>query len=371
MKRIVIFAVVASLLFSGCSVFSNSYVSVTPHKNSTDSAENQMISASDYRQLRTAFVDLVHSGAESGIIHVANYDPTQLEKGLRDAAEYVRKSDAIGAYAVESIDYEAGTIGVIPAVAVSIRYLHDRRAIQQIQTVRGADALWNLMETALIRCEPGIVVYVEAYTDRDLVQLVEDFGAENPDKIMEIPQVSCEVYPETGAARVVEIKFTYQNSRTDLRQMQSQVQPIFNSAALYVSGGTDYQKLSRLYSFLMERFGEYQLKTSITPAYSLLHHGVGDSRAFAVVYAKMCRMAGLDIQIVTGTRQGEPWTWNIVKSDESYFHVDLLCSHSDSGFALLTDEQMADYVWDYSAYPACVEIASETTEETGSEKNSE
>ena len=43
----------------------------------------------------------------------------------------------------------------------------------------------------------------------------------------------------------------------------------------------------------MERY-DYRIETSITPAYSLLRHGVGDSRAFAVVYAAMCQQAGLE-----------------------------------------------------------------------------
>ena len=59
---------------------------------------------------------------------------------------------------------------------------------------------------------------------------------------------------------------------------------------LYVSGeGEDFQKFSQLDGFLMERF-DYKFETSITPAYSLLHHGVGDSRAFA----DSCQHLGID-----------------------------------------------------------------------------
>ena len=169
---------------------------------------------------------------------------------------------------------------------------------------------------------------------------------------MEVPQVICEVYPDTGENRVGSLKFTYQNSRMNLRQMQTQVQPIFNSAVLYASGGSDYQKLSRLYSFLMERFAEYQIKTSLTPAYSLLRHGVGDAKAFAVVYAAMCQEAGLDCRVVSGTRWGEQWYWNMVLDEGVYYHVDLLRSNEVGAFHEWTDADMEGYVWDYSAYPA-------------------
>ena len=98
----------------------------------------------------------------------------------------------------------------------------------------------------------------------------------------------------------------------------------------------------------MERF-DYTLETSITPAYSLLGHGVGDSKAFATVYAAMCRRADLECLVITGTRDGEPWTWNMVCDDGTYYHLDLLSSHR--GFQELTDNEMEGYVWDYSAYP--------------------
>lgn len=356
MKRVLALMIVVSLSFSGCSIFSDSYVSVTPHRDSSGGAENKVTTAANYSQLRTAFVELVHSGAESGVIYVSDYDAAKLDQGLEDAVKHMQNYDALGAYAVEAITWEKGTSGFVPAVAVTVKYLHNRREMQQIQTVRDSAALWDRVQTALERYEPGIVVHVESYTDRDLIQMVEDYAAENPSRVMEVPQVSCELYPETGPDRVVELKFTYQNSRTDLRQMQSQVQAIFNSAALYASGGTEYQKLSRLYSFLMERFDNYQIKTSITPAYSLLHHGVGDSRAFAMVYAQMCRMTGVDAQVVTGTCGGEPWYWNMVESNGNYYHVDLLRSDADNDLRLMTDEQMGEYVWDYSAYPACGEV---------------
>lgn len=102
----------------------------------------------------------------------------------------------------------------------------------------------------------------------------------------------------------------------------------------------------------MERF-DYKQDTSLTPAYSLLCHGVGDSRAFATVYAAMCRGAGLECTVVTGTRDGVPYTWNIVQDNGQYYHVDLLRCHVTGQFKQTRDWEMNGYVWDYSAYPAC------------------
>ena len=126
---------------------------------------------------------------------------------------------------------------------------------------------------------------------------------------------------------------------------------IFASALLYVnSDASDAQKFAQLYTFLMERF-DYKQETSITPSYSLLSHGVGDCEAFATVYAAMCRQAELDCDVVSGTRDGESWHWNIVREGDVYYHVDLLRCSEESGFRCRTDAEMEGYVWDYSAYP--------------------
>jgi hypothetical protein len=216
------------------------------------------------------------------------------------------------------------------------------------------DEAENLIGNALTQYEPGLVMFIGDYQFADVHQLVEDFARENPGAVMEIPETTVQLYPNSGRQRILELKFTYQSSRDSLRAMGDTVQRVFNSAALYVShDADDSRKLSQLYSFLMERFTDYQIKTSITPAYSLLNHGVGDSNAFAVVFAEMCQRAGVESYIVVGTRRGEPWSWNIVLEDGYYYHVDLLACRQWGGYHPLNDGQMGDYVWDYSAYPAC------------------
>ena len=88
------------------------------------------------------------------------------------------------------------------------------------------------------------------------------------------------------------------------------MQPMFSSAKLYVQGEeAQLLKYTRLYGFLVETT-EYTVETSITPAYSLLRYGVGDSKAYATVYTAICHSAGLACMTVSGTRAGERWYWN-------------------------------------------------------------
>jgi len=355
---------VLSLLLSGCNVINRSYVSVEPHRAQRQTVQTDAIVAADYLELLGALEKMIESGTEVAAIKVPDYPENAIDYDMKQAIRHSKENDPIGSYAVADIVYELGSSSGVPAVSVSISYHHNRSEIQRIRKAADTQAAERIVAEALKGYEPGIVILVEEYENRDFAQFVQDYAEENPQTVMEIPQVSQSSYG-TGRDRVLELIFTYQTNRDSLRRMQSQVQPVFDSASLYVSGeGEDFQKFSQLFGFLMERF-DYKFETSITPAYSLLRHGVGDSRAFATVYAAMCRSAGLECMTVTGTRSGEPWTWNIILDNGCYYHVDLLRSSANGQFREYTDRELGNYVWDYSAYPACVGVeASPDTEPT-------
>ena len=341
-----------SLLLGGCGWLNGSFVSVTPHEAPKQVAHADTITAANYKDFRAALKQLVAAGTEVAAIHVEEYPEKALEVGVRRAVYNVMHNDPIGAYAVEDIQYEIGSSSGLPAVSITVSYRHNSTELQRIRRAAGITQARSITANALESYEAGIVLLVGQYEDTDFSQFVQDYAREHPETIMEVPQVTQALYG-TGESRVVELIFSYQTSRDSLRRMQAQVKPVFESAVLYVSGdGDDYQKFSQLYAFLMERF-DYKLETSITPSYSLLRHGIGDSRAFAQVYAAMCRDAGLTCMTVTGTRDGEPWTWNIILDGEEYYHVDLLRCSERGKYRELMDEEMEGYVWDYSDYPAC------------------
>ena len=341
-----------SLLLTGCGISGKRYVSVTPHREQRKPVQSEVASAANYLGLIHVLEEFIEDGTENGAINISDYPAEHVESGMELAVHYAMNTYPLGAYAVEDIVYEVGTTGGLPAMALTIRYRHSGAEIRQIRNLAQMQEAEPLVSYALENYDSTLVLEVEKYQELDFQQLVRSYAEEHPETVMETPQVTVGIYG-TGEKRVVELRFSYQNGRDALRQMQRQVQPVFEAAELYVSGdGADLQKYAQLYGFLMERF-DYTQETSITPAYSLLRHGVGDSRAFATVYAAMCRRAGLECLIVTGTREGEPWTWNIVTNNGICQHVDLLQSSSQDDFHTRADRDMEGYVWDYSAYPEC------------------
>ena len=352
-KRLVLLAAAVCLLCCGCGWMDGDYLSVTPHRAQSSGIQTKDVSASNYLQLRTVLENMVDSGMESAVINVAEYRQDLVEEGIANAVNHVKNRYPLGAWAVEEISYEVGTGAGQPAVSVNISYIHGRSEIRKIRNAAGMDQAKRIIVDTLDDCSDRVVVLVSGYEAVDIVQTVEDHMTDNPNLVMEMPKVAVGIYPDAGDSRILEVTFTYETSRETLRLMQQQVQRVFTSASLYVnSDAADDQKYAQLYNFLMERF-DYTVKTSITPAYSLLRHGVGDSRAFAEVYAAMCRKAGLQCMTVTGTRNAQPWTWNIILSDGVYCHVDLMRCSIQGEFRPMPDHEMHGYVWDYSAYPVC------------------
>ncbi len=351
MKCRLLLVLLSALLLGGCSWMDGSYLSVVPHQEQYFEVQTGSLSAVNYQQLRQTLANLVEAGTESAVIHVTGYQQDLVVKGIDTAIRYVCGEFPIGVYAVENIAYEVGTVGGLPAISVDISYIHGRSELRKIRRVETMEQAETVIRQVLEQCSEGVVLLVSEYSDLDIAQMIADYAEENPNTIMETPQTVVGLYPEGGRSRVVELKFTYQNSRDDLRQMQTQVQRVFASAALYVSSdGTEAQRFEQLYTFLTERF-DYKIETSLTPSYSLLCHGVGDSRATAIAYAAMCRQAGVECRIVSGTREGKAWHWNMIREGNMYYHVDLLQSKESGRLRKLTDEQMHGYVWDYSAYP--------------------
>ena len=358
MKKTVVLVLVLSLLLSGCSFWMDGeYSSVVPHTEPNAQVNTSVTSVANYYQIQTSLVSMIKSGTESAVLTIKYDSVEQAQEDIEKIIESLLQKNPYAAYAVDKIRYEVGTNSGQTAFSVKISYLQNRIDVKKIQEVKDLGEVRKLIVQHLDDCAPGLVLYVEDWKQTDYAQIVADYALTYPQKVMEAPQVTVNMYPESGAKQIVELKFTYQTSRESLRTMQSHVALVFSSAELYVDrSDVPLEQCLQLYTFLMNRYSSYEIQTSITPAYSLLRHGVGDEKAFAMVYAAMCRRVGLDAQVVVGTRDAQPWIWNVVEIDGVFYHIDLLRCVSEEVFAAYPGQEMQGYVWDFSEYPIPEEI---------------
>ena len=342
------------LLLSGCDSWLNgSYASVTAHTAQQSQVQQGLTTVSTAQECIAFLVDMTENGLDYAIFALDPLSSEEVMEKMDECIHYVRNSTPIASFTVSNISYETGSTAGSQAVGVTVTYNTNQLAIQTMRKASDINNAKDLITEALSQCKERIVIYLEDYSYTDFEKHIREFVKDRPDAVMETPQVTITFYPDSGTKQVMDVRFSYQNQLESLRQMQNYVQPLFAAAELNVRGeDTEYAKFTRLYAFLMER-NDYRLGTSNTPAYSLLRHGVGDSMAFARVYAAMCHKAELECYVVSGTRNGEVWSWNIIRDGDRYFHIDLLRADANGGFQRWTDQEMQGYVWDYSSYPAC------------------
>lgn len=354
MKRILSLTVMLLCvsLLCGCQFWMDGeHFSVKPHTENYAPQDPGVLSAYSYTSLRNVLESLVEDAASEAVINLSGFNMDQMDTFMNRAINQIKRSHPVAAYALNEITYEIGTNAGKPAVALQFTYHHSRSEILRIKKASDMNEAKIIIMDALDEYDSGVVLEIDTFQDMDFTQMVQDYVDEYPQLCMEMPQVTATIYPDVGVSRVIELEFTYQTSRDVLRQMQDEVARVFSSARLYVSSGAEpWEEYTQLYSFLMERF-DYVVETSITPPYSLLRYGVGDSEAFATVYAAMCRQTGLDCRVVSGTRAGEAWYWNVLVMEDGYYYLDLLQSSKSGGFQPKRAGEMNGYVWDYSVFP--------------------
>lgn len=353
-RRFFILLIGVCLLLSGCGLWMDgSYSSVKLHQINRQWQTQEVIEVSGYAQLISILGGIVEDGVQSATLSVGTMRRETLPERMRDAIRYTMKYNPVAAYAVSDILFQLGRRGGYEVAVVTVEYNSNLNNIKYMKRVRGVEAATQIITGAVSTCESGVLLLVDDYSPMDYDSIVRAHALNSPQIVMEQPKISVSEYPESGGVRVVELSFSYQTDKAALKDMQAYVEPVFTASSLYVSGALgEHVKYAQLYAFLTGR-NQYTLESSITPSYSLLRYGVGDSRAFSAVYAAMCHDAGLECRVVSGTRRGEPWFWNIICENGVYYHLDVVESCRIGEYRKLADQDMVGYVWDYTAHPRC------------------
>ena len=233
MKRSVFVAVIALLcaLCSGCDAWTGGeYLSVTPHEAQAVDYADRVIEVTSYTQLRNAVENLVRTGADNGIISISAFNKGTIHFYVDTAISNVIENTAFGSYAVEEITYEIGTNRGISVVACKIHYRSGYQQPSQITQITNAVELETVIFEALEGIDSSVLVHMDQYEKLDVETLVTEYAAQYPEKMVEIPELLVNVYPDKGAERIVEISFEYQTDKVVLQQMRAKIAERLNAA---------------------------------------------------------------------------------------------------------------------------------------------
>lgn len=344
-----------ALALSGCGgILVNEYTAETPHVEQHAVSDDDALTAENYLSLKNAILSFVEDGVEEGLIRIYDYSG-DVEEDLSAATYEVAKTDPLGAYAVDYMTHDCALIVSYYEAHISIKFRRTPEEIAAIQRVTGAYTLEELLQQTMIEGGESLVARLSYFNDQDVEEMTRKFYEENPAVIMERPQVSVNVYPDSGYVRIVEIRLEYDRPAEELLELREAVATNVRAAREYVRyRSTEAGKLQLLYTYLQERFA-YDVGETTTPVYSFLCEGIAGGEGCAKSLQLICDEMGLECRTVSGNRGGEPHDWNIVCVDGDYRHVDLLraLSEGQEPLPLYTDGEMTDYFWDAEAYPAC------------------
>ena len=120
-------------------------------------------------------------------------------------------------------------------------------------------------------------------------------------------------------------------------------------AKLQLNGLSEAKKITKIHDYICNHVDyEYNSKEEqIYTAYGALCTGKAVCQGYAVLFYRLCKEAGLSVRIISGTGNGGPHAWNIVRSGSKYYNVDCTWDGQDAAtyneFLLKSEADFRDH----------------------------
>ena len=290
-------------------------------------------------------------GAATGTVHLYQYTG-DIEQAVNNACNAILYNDPVGAYALRDVTCEYTHIVSYYECVFTYHYRRTMDQIAAIQQVNGKAAFRRQVAAALTSFSTQLVLKSNSYYDsvETVQQEIWEVYYDTPEAALTMPKITVQLYPEQGAARVVEIDLDWGVEQSVLEQQTAEV----SAAAARIVGqesGADITNAWLLYTRLRSNLDWHPEGES--DVYSALVEGIPNSEGVAMAYQLLCDKVGISCQVVQGTWKDEVHCWNLITLDGISWHLDVTAEESQSAF-LHTDEEMEkEYSWSREDYPAC------------------
>ena len=352
-KKLLILLLSFSLLLTGCSgLLEREYRSVSTHiSHTSEEDDSAALRAESYSDLVNGVQYFVSTGQEAGIIHLYHHTG-DIEQELAQACQEVLTQDPLGNWALTDIQFQTSRIISYDECLFSFSYRRSPQEMERLQSIVGTYALRQAINRCMSDYDSPLLLETNSYyADKELLlSLVQEAYYAAPGFAMGYPKVSISVYPEDAPSvlKIVEISFTYPQSRQTLQQQAQQVTA--QAAALTgVAPGEGEVGCWLLCSRLKEVLN--YAEDGQASVYAALSGESADSQAAALAYHLLCSRVGIECMTIHGTRDGSAHWWNLVLVDDVWYHVDVTAESSEDSLLHTGEEMLSGYTWDESAYP--------------------
>ncbi len=171
--------------------------------------------------------------------------------------------------------------------------------------------------------------------------------------------------PNFKMIRVCENRSLYNKLTIEEKQVFTSLNNVVNQ--IKRTSFSDYEKELAIHDFIVSNYKYGPAYTDNVPqrAHSIVGivtDGEGICEAYANTFQLMCKLAGIDSQIITGEVNGVGHMWNIVNIDGDYYHVDVTSDdpypdvegRQRYNFFNVTDDMISiNHTWERDNYPKC------------------
>jgi len=363
-RNIVVPAIIimAAAVLTGCVNLLEDHVeSITVHQAAPyERPPTEQITVSDYDEFLATILGFIMEQETNVQLLYYHNDGEDVQAQLLRAAGEIMNENPIGAFTVANITADATIIVSYYEVDIEIEYKRTQEQLDSIINVSSErymrTQLLNIMseyrEEAVIRTPLQI-------TEDDIAEFVSETYYQNPRRIIMLPKVTVEIFPEEGFDRIYEINFGYTDSPGMLQRFGEDLTLYVLRNAELAVGETDSLILLYLANNLIESttFDEgtarmiqvHGAQNFAATAFGALVRGSAVGEGFAMAFKALCDELGLECRVVLGFYEDRFHAWNIVSLYGHYYHIDVAMSAVnglEAGF-LKTDADFEEmYVWD-------------------------
>ena len=355
-----LWSLTAACLLCGCSWLDKEYVSIHDYvfseqeKNMTGSR----FTVHSFNALTSALLGMVYEGrTEGSIVFDPNYEGDAGED-LDRACRILRTEDALCAYCVENISYEFNKIVTINEANVTFSYSKVSESPRRIVHLGFSSEAESAILNAFDRGTRTLTLLVgrSGFSAEDMAAQVVKTYRDNPTVIPKKPEATVNVFSGAGSQRLYEINIDYGLSTAMLWQCRMELEMFKPLSHLDKSSLSEVERAYAACRYLVENC-EITENPEENSAYSALIQKSANNEGLAFAYVELCRQLGVDCRIVYGQRDWKEHCWNIVRMDDSYYHVDITqCAKGGPALGFMQNDESfwGIYRWDVAAYPKCV-----------------
>jgi hypothetical protein len=339
----------------------------TPHlaQGDSDPAAAAM-TANSHDSLKAAVIGVIRNGERQADIRVTDYPGELTRADVSALIREIQTQEPIGAYAVDYIDFDLPP-PVLSQYTVTLYIVYNHTVRPVITPVSGREKLEEAVHSALRDRRDRLTVEMPYYNaqEHDIENMARLYYYSHPAWAMEYPEVAVSQYPSSGNSlqRIVEFEMIWQSPDSVLRR---KTQDTENGAEALLSmlpefSGSAEEQTAQIVLWLYESLGETVLYDSdaVIPdaaggrpggesytAYGALVNNLAVSEGYAMALKLLCDKLDIDGVVVTGRRQGDGYSWNLLRIGTVWYHIGY-------DFFLLDDESVPEeFGWDKTHIPA-------------------